>query len=234
MTKSFRCKLPLILIAAAVAMVLPLSANQLSPGSCVGLGTSMCPGSVEDLAPLPAGSILADTGAETLVGKDNNGNTVWTSQFEQVVASDAATGGLDFIYQVQVGGGPDNVGRLTTTNFAGFTTDVGTCLMCNPLIGTVLGGDIPDDISRSSTINGGIAFAYDLPSNHLAPGQETVDLVIRTNASSYILGSSQLIDGGVATAASYSPAMAPEPAVVGLLASGLLGIGLTLRRRNRK
>jgi hypothetical protein len=158
---------------------------------------------------------------------------VFTGNLREVVVTEGVTGSLDFIYQVAVTGGPDSVGRMTTTDFAGFTTDVGSCSTCVDVInlnGPQTGTITPDEITRG-ILGNNVGFNFDIPSAHLAPGQETFLLVIKTNATTWGGGSTQLIDGGVATLDTFAPT--PEPAFSAVLLGGLFGAGLFVTRRFR-
>ena len=212
-------------------------ATSLSPGGCVGIGTVSCPGSVQDFAgagiSITGPSVMADTGNLAFTGLNATNNTVYTGDLRELVVTDSLTGNLDFIYMIAVTGGPDAVGRMTTTNYTGFTTDVGySSTPTTDLLGL---GDTPavapDDISRGSGGNT-VAFNFNIPSEHLATGQETFLLVVKTNATTWGAGSTQVIDGGIATVQTFAPTT-PEPALAGVLLGGLFGAGLLITHRFR-
>jgi len=208
-------------------------ATSISPGGCVGIGTGSCPGTVQDFAGagLFGAAIQADTGVLGFTGLNATNNAVYTGDLREFVVTDTVTGNLDFVYMMAVTGGPDAVGRMTTTNFSGVTTDVGYSSGFADFLGL---GDTPavapDDISRGSAGNT-IAFNFNIPSEHLATGQETFLLVVKTNATTWGAGSTQIIDGGVATVQTFSPS--PEPALAGVLLGGLFGTGLLITHRFR-
>ena len=204
-------------------------ATVIGPGGCVGLGIASCPGSVQDFAGagLPGGAPLADTGVLSFTGLDAFNNTVFTGDLREQVFTDTVTGNLDFLYMVASTGGPDSIARLTTTSYAGFTTDVG--YSSAPATDLLALGDTPTTAPDFITSGGGgsnISFNFSL-----RPGQETFLLVVKTNATAWGTGSSQLIDGGVATMSTLAPT--PEPALGGLLLGGLFGAGLFVTRRLR-
>jgi hypothetical protein len=118
---------------------------------------------------------------------------------------------------------------LSSGSFVGFSTDVGVD------IATV--GVTPVTVDRSpsgGTI--GFNFAFDT----LRPGTTTQRLVIETNAREFSVGSLNLIDGGVITVAAFAPtgqpvppAQIPEPTTLMLIGSGLVSLGIVVRRSRR-
>ena len=174
--------------------------------------------------------ILADTGAQNFTGVDFQGNTQYTGVFRQIVVRDSVTNNLDFVYEIEVNGGPSSVDRMTTISFRGWTTDVGYCSNCPDIINLDGAGDAniaPHTVDRSAD-GGVIGFNF---MGGVGVGGDTYDLVIRTNANGFGIGSTTLLDGGIAAVASYAPV--PEPMNAGLLLGGLFGAGLFLARRFR-
>src|SRR5207302_7251838 len=91
----------MLLLAATSATV---KATDLSPGQRVNPGSN----SIDNVS----GNIVADTGVMNYA----NGYA------REIVVKDSATGGLDFVYQVQLT--KSDLARLSATGFAGFSTNV--------------------------------------------------------------------------------------------------------------
>jgi hypothetical protein len=56
-------------------------------------------------------------------------------------------------------------------------------------------------------------------------------MVIKTNATSFGAGSTNVINGAIATVVTFSPV--PEPGFYGLIGAGLAGLLYAARRRKR-
>ena len=228
------CILALGLIALIV-MAPSAGATTLDPGQSVcALGCTFTP--IDDFASgIFFNSPIADTGP--LAFTANSGT--FSGTLEQWVAVDVNTGGLDFIYQVvNSGDSADAIEHMSVTGYSGYTTDVGFCDnggLGQPYpCGSPLGGSgtlAPSTIVHSS----GSVVDFSFLNSGIAPGTQTYDLVIKTNAEYYGLGTANLIDGGVSSLTTYAPTTAatPEPASVSLLLGGLVGIGLFVARRFR-
>jgi len=214
-------------ILAVLAIAPAGYATVISPGGCVGLGSGSCPGAVQDFAGAGiGGAVQGDTGVLAFTGVDAFNNTAFTGDLRELVVTDTVTGNLDFLYMV-AGISGDNIARLTNTSFTGFTTDVG--YSSTPATDLLALGDTPSiapDFISSGNGGSNIGFNFSVPA-----GQETFLLVVKTNATTFGTGSSQLIDGGVATISTLAPT--PEPALGGLLLGGLFGAGLFVTRRFR-
>jgi len=201
--------------------------------SSTAMATILGPGGVPEptgaVAPdiLPVGAfpavttLLASTGG-TFTTLDLSGT------YEAVVLSDPANvfcaGCLDFEIQIVTSVGADNVGRVTTANFAGFLTDVGYdpafcgIFVCSvPIIA-------PTTVDRNTDDTIGFNFA-----GGVGGGAGSSILEIETNAHSYKSGIIGIIDGSPTGVLGYAPNV-PEPGVAGLLGLGLF-VGLPLLRR---
>ena len=219
----------------ALAIFVPAgNATTLVPGQSVcASGCTFTP--IEDFA---AGffftSPIADTGP--LAFTANSGT--FSGTLEEWVVQDLNTGDLDFLYQVvNSSGSADAIEHMSVTGYSGYTTDVGFC--SNPggggafPCGNPLGGSgtlAPSFIVHSS----GSVVDFSFLTAGIAPGVQTYDLVIKTNAEYYGSGTANLIDGGVTSLTTYAPTTAtPEPATTGLFLGGVFGVGLFVARKFR-
>ena len=146
-----------------------------------------------------------------------------------------AGGCLDFVYQVFTSrNSPEGIGRVTAANFGAFLVDAGYDATGGTdfLAPFVNGGVVPQLIDR---VGGTIGFAFATPNPNLkvAPGQNSVTLIISTNATAYTNGFFNIIDGSTFTGAAFQPAAVPEPASFALFGGGLLALA-GIRRFRRK
>jgi len=238
MSKGFRAYSSVAVGLLAVAIFAPVgNATTLTPGQSVcATGCTFSP--IQDFA---AGffftSPIADTGPIALTGLNALSQTVFTGTLEEWVATDVNTGGLDFLYQVvNNAGSTDAMQSVSVASYAGFTTDVGYCsnpggggaVPCGSPLGGV-GNLAPTSITRNSAATVDFGFS---PSG-IGAGVQTYDLVVKTNATAYTLGTTQVIDDGVASVITLAPSATPEPVSAGLLLGGLFGAGLFVARRFR-
>jgi len=171
-------------------------------------------------------TLVADTGPVPYAFGGTNGT------IEEIVLLDSTpnavcpSGGCyDFEIEVLNNAGADNVGRVTTTNYTGFATDVGYDSLFS-LIGlwpTSGGYVMPATVDRVSADV--IGFNFSIP-----VGSSSDILEIETNATSYTTGLISVIDGGAANVNGFAPGV-PEPATLSVLGIGLLSL-LGLRKKN--
>ena len=175
-----------------------------------------------------AGTELVST-SRALVGLDAFSNVRFTGTLYLRVVRATSTGKLDFHYQIlNDATSTDAIKRLTTTNFDGFMTDVDWLTD---------GSDVRPSRADRSLDNSVVGFRFIKPGRVtglglLSPGLTSRWMVIRTDATHYAVGSSSVIDGGVANVTSFAPVTAPVPEPF-TMALGAAGLGLAARRRRR-
>jgi len=144
-----------------------------------------------------------------------------------------AGGTLDFYYQF-TNNGPADIGRLSFFNFDGFTTDVfnitnGAAIGAGFLVGTVDSAEVDRGISPALN-----AIGFDYQAGVFLPGTTSLALLIRTNATDFQAGTFNIINGSVASTATFAPANPiPEPTTMLLLGTGLAGVAARIRKRRK-
>jgi len=150
-----------------------------------------------------------------------------------------AGGTLDFLYQLTAGAAnTSDIHRVTATSFgnATITTDVQYGPTPGPPFSTVTA---PVMYSADRSVDGstiGWTFAAGT-SGGVGAGLESYVLIVKTNATQYVTGSTFAIDGGIMDFNSFAPKTSsvlgvPEPSSIVLAGIGALGlIGYGLRRR---
>jgi hypothetical protein len=144
--------------------------------------------------------------------------------FWAAVYRDTVTGFLDFYYQVRNDTSSTTIAhRETEFNFGGFTTDVYATVGGFGIFG--VGVEAPTDADRSGGTGATVGFEFQTQpppgSGTLNPGELSYVKIIRTNATEYTTGVSNLINGGVAEVATFAPTVIPEPATLLLVGLGL-------------
>lgn len=124
--------------------------------------------------------------------------------------------GMLFVYRVSNNSGSiDPLDRVTSIDFTGFATDVDAGVS-----GVRIRRNTPSTIG------------FDIP---IAQGSTSPLFWIQTNAHQYKVGTTNIIDGGIASVSTFAPTV-PEPGtmfLLGSLATGLFGFA-GLRKRFEK
>lgn len=189
--------------------------------------------------PLPPDIFGFPVNPPTLLASHDSGTTTSTSGaliFDMVSAvySDPnnafGAGDLDFMYQVHnLPSSTDSIVRVSAIDFTPFQTDVGYTGAGSGLQGGIFvnGFEVPQFVDRNSADVIGFTFT---PA--IITGDTSAVLIIETNATNFQAGQVNIIDGGVASVASFEPTPAPEPASG--LAMGLLLAGCFRRVRRTR
>lgn len=151
------------------------------------------------------------------------------------VYDDAGT--LDFYYQViNDASSATALARMTATDFMGFTTNAAYRTDGSTLAGTGFINGTNAPVTADSNIDGSvIGFSFYPPTGppaEIAPGESSFVLIISTNATQFAAGNASIIDGGTDTVSAFQPSSVPEPATLGLLGLGLIGLAGLRRRRS--
>ena len=206
-----------LLVVCLLFAALPSWATALLPGSSVvGAGDPFTVG----------GLLVADTGAQayTLTVSGETLSGTYESQVYSDPGNSFCHGCLDFLYEV-TSTGTDAIYTISTSNFAGWLTDVG--FASNITVGGFTNQPVNDQITRAGN---GSAINFKYSGFGVTAGNSTQVLVVETNAQSWQAGSLSIIDNGTKTVAAFEPTV-PEPASLLLLGTVLAFVGRSLRKR---
>lgn len=216
------------------------------------LGPLLLTGPASAQTPLPVGTstvppvanpvyqqVLA-TSTQPVFGVNANNVQFFSGTLQHAVVVNQF-GTLDFLYQYTAAVSVNPVIRITNTDFTGFTTDVyyrttlpnsgvGDPVLVPPFAGFISTGTIaPNSVDRFAAATVG----WDFRSPPIFTGNTTRIFAIRTNATHYTVGSTNVIDGAIATVPTFAPSNVPEPAPIAMLGAGLLPLGLAFLRRRK-
>ena len=194
-------------------------------------GSSLAIAGLAMATPLPAGTTIGATGFTAPAGvvlasqtQPYAGVLISGTLTSMVIADPGnSLGGLTFVYVINTNGASiDAVERLTVTGYGSWLVDASWGIPAAP------GASTPDRFTRSVTGFGNtVGASWDLP-NGIYPGDSSVMIVFRTDAPSWTASTANVINGSVAAAPSYAPAI-PAPG-----AAALLGLGGALAARRRR
>jgi len=212
-----------VLILGVVLGATAASATILPPA-----GSSATP---DLFLPPVSGTVIASIGGPWAGSGGFSGN------YQEIVYKDPlnpfSANDLDFIFATTNTSSPalgNEIGRMTTFNFAGFSTDVGN-VASNTLTSPCSNVNTVPLTSVDRSFDGSV-IGFNLAPITVFPGECTQDLVVETNAVSFGPGTISIIDSQTATIAGFSPSTVPEPGTLALLGSGILGmVGTMLGRR---
>jgi hypothetical protein len=201
-------------VAASISLTPTLcQATLLNPG------TGVIPVPAE---PDPSGGILQ---TQWVANYSSLSGQIQGTITSEVISGDAnnpwvGLGGLTFTYRIDADvASTEAVGDFTVGNtFGGYQTDASYLSIA---------GVIPNLMDRSGSGN---IINFNFAPSGISGGQNSVLLVIQTDASAYTSGVASVIDGETDTVPSFAPALIPEPGTAALL---LLGTGVLMWRRQR-
>jgi len=167
------------------------------------------------------GPLVIDTGPVPFTGTDIFNDVAFTGSLDTKVYAD--TGGFDFVYQFSNNASsPDAILHLSAASYSGYLTNA------DFLAGS--GASFPGTVERDAAKGGDtIDFLYSV-AQAILPGTNSVQMVIKTNATSYTEGTVTIQDGGNVSINAPAPASVPEPATLTIAGFALYTLGM--RRRN--
>lgn len=154
--------------------------------------------------------------------------------------TDNPLGGLSFVYRLTNSQtSNDAIHRLALNGFGGFQLQAGYLDGgVSPTGGALPSGLTPTLVDRGLAPGDNIGFGFlqgtvsGISFDSLDPGMSTRYLVVYTNAPIYSTSMASVIDGSVASAATFAPV--PEPETYAMMLAGLGLMGFVARRRSKK
>lgn len=205
---------------------------------------------------LPAGSTIFNTGGalqatlgvfSLLASKTSaftaNDPTAFSGVLDSWVLSGDTNNplhGLDFVYRLtNAATSADAIHRIAVNGFSNVLVDAGYLNSgTTPTGGVISGGLTPTLVDRAIAPGDNAGWSFlsgtisGLTFNSLNPGEVSRYLVLYTNATSFGNSMASVIDGSVASAATFAPV--PEPETYALMLAGLGLMGFVGRRRSKK
>jgi hypothetical protein len=198
-----------MLCASASAVDLGPGESKLTPGMSFGFGAHTLVASV----------------SRSVVGVNALNQVVFTGVLDHAVYQHNTSSLLTFMYRyTNDSTSADAVIRMTTTNFSGWSTNV-------DWVTNGASGVAPHHANRSgdgATIGFNWVDQSIGGSGLILPGQSSWTVMIMTDATQYMLGTTSLINGGVDSVVTFAPV--PEPGTLAVLGAG----AALLARRRRK
>jgi hypothetical protein len=225
--EDFSMKKCLLNIGALLFLVMiapPVQATVMSPGDP--------PATITGIAGLPAGSIISNGGnvsVESFTALDAQGHVRYQGTLYYAVYREAATGYLDFLYQIQNSKkSHDAITRVTTIDFSSAAGYIdATYLKASAPSGFLSKGTRAPSTGDLSDDGSVVGFNFPAGSKSkrtdIGPGITTDVFVVRThNTGGYRPGSTSTIGGATVTVGSFAPG--PEPSTLVLFAGCFLGL----------
>ncbi len=215
----------------------------------IGLGFA---GAVNAQVALPASSVQFTSaggmntalGSFTLLATQNAAfsATTFSGVLDSYVLSgntDNPLGGLSFLYRINNSqASRDAIHRLSVNGYSGFQVQAGFLDSGVAPAGGSIAGVNPSLADRGLAPGDNIGFSFlqgtvsGISFDAIDPGLSSRYLVLYTNATTFGRTTANVIDGSVATAATFAPV--PEPETYAMMLAGLGLMGFVARRRSKK